>query len=145
MTDANSSLRGKFHVAQTYDFTGAFAISFMWYGADGGPVRFTITTPTGNLITDFDDGSASWRRVYLPMNQFNKTGTGGGIANMSSVTGIFWALTSPGLRRVDLLMLHEEPTIKCLFAVRRSIDLEMKGKFFVYRPGSVDVKGKFTI
>lgn len=146
MSSASASLKVIFHLRQAYDFSGAYAISFMWYGAGKGEyVDFRLETPTGNLITRFPDGDPSWRQVYLPMNQFNRTGTGGSNASMNNVTGIFWTVLSPGLRRMDLLMLHEEPTLRCWFEVRRSASEEVKGVFYVYHTGSDVLKAKLEV
>ena len=61
MADGSVVLKGGFYVRQMYDFSKAYGLSFNWWGSDlDNLVDFRLETPTGNFITSFPDGPASW-------------------------------------------------------------------------------------
>jgi len=147
MSDASTALKSLFYVRQSYDFSGAYAFSFQWWGAseeDESLVEFQIQTETGSFVTTFPDGPASWREVYLPLSQFGRSG-GSTPPNLRYVTGLFWTINSPGLRKVDLLRIYEQPVLRCGFEVRRSITLELKAGFYCIHISDKKVKGKFSV
>jgi hypothetical protein len=132
MVDASAALKGRFYVAQTYDISGAYAISFMWYGAGiKTDLPFRIETPTGDLHNMFSDWPEGWREVYLPMSSFNKVGSAGLNPDLKNVTGFFWTVFNEGLRKLGRIKIIEQPELKCRFVVRQESAASLKGSFTV--------------
>jgi hypothetical protein len=146
MVDGSITLPAKLYVRQIYDFSKAYAISFMWWGANqGDTVDLKLQTPTGNFLTSFSDGPASWREVLIPWRLFNETGQQGSPPDKSRITAILWTVHSPGIRRVDLFRLFESPILKALFEVRRSATSDVGGEFVVKAAASGELKAGFSV
>jgi hypothetical protein len=145
MVSAAAHLRAVLYVRQAYDLTGAYAISFRWWGTGNGETNiFRIQTSTGSLNTTFSDGVAEYREVYLPLGQFGVTGGGETQPDLGHVTGFFWSVGSPGLRKIGVITIHESPVLKCNLIVARSGSGMLKGRLTIANPGSRSLKARMV-
>lgn len=146
MADGNDNLAATFYVRQMYDFSKAYGLSFLWWGADkGDSVEFKLESPTGHFLTMFSDGPSSWREVFIPWSRFTEIAQIGTPPDKSRITAILWTVFSEGMRRVDLLRLFEVPILHCGFVARHSNTLDI-GCGFTARAASVgNLKAGFTV
>ena len=146
MVDGNVNLTSGFYVRQLYDFTRAYGVSFLWWGANQGDlVDFKLESPTGAFLTSFSDGPASWREVFIPWRKFTEIAKIGTPPDKSRITAILWTVFSPGLRRVDLFRLFEVPILRGRFIVRHSDTFEIGCGFTIRAASDGDLKAGFMV
>lgn len=102
------------HISEVYDLTGTIGLAFFWWGADNPPsslVQIILETSTGFWYSDFYDGPARWRYVFIPWGSFIWVSSpqrllephyhGFEEPDKSQVTGFIWTVHTAGTRRLD--------------------------------------------
>jgi len=146
MVDGNTNLASEFYVRQIYDFSRAYGLSFLWWGADQGDlVEFKLESVTGSFLTSFSDGPARWREVFIPWRKLNEIAKIGTSPDKSRITAILWTVFSPGLRRVDLFRIFEVPILRAGFIARHGDTFEIGCGFTIRAASTGDLKAGFTV
>ena len=165
MVDANAGLGASFTVEKTYDLRGTAGIAFYWWGADNPPEsmnQLILETPTGFWYSDFNDGPARFRYVFMPWGSFtwvsaeqrylepHRHGTGllnlEGAPNepdLSQIDGFLITIHTTGERRIDYIFAPLMSPFPARFTVRRSASLELAAEFVVRHPVSEELLIEF--
>ena len=152
------NLTAKFRVERVYDLRGTAGIAFYWWGAANPPEaqnQLRLETPTGFWYTDFIDGPASFRYVFIPWGNFTWVSTaqrrlephrhGFNEPNKSQIDAILYTINTAGVRRIDYIHAPFMRPFPCKFTVRHPGSADLGAGFAVARPGSQNLPAGFTI
>lgn len=146
-------------ITDIYDLTGTLGFGFYWWGADNPPsalVQIILMTPTGFWFSDFYDGRARWRDVFIPWGKFTWVSApqrllephrhGFEEPNKSQIRDFIWTVHTAGLRRLDYVYApRARPAVKGKFIIRRSTSVALSAGFDVRRSASQEFPAEFSV
>jgi hypothetical protein len=163
-------LKANFRVEKTYDLRGTAGIAFYWWGANNPPSALNQvivetgpgnagapvpTPPTGFWYSDFYDGPARLRHVFIPWGSFTWVPSpqrllephrhGFEEPDKSRITGFLITIHTTGKRRIDFIYAPFMVEFLAKFIIRRSTSRDFLGKIIVRHPGSQNLPGKFIV
>jgi len=147
------------HVTEVYDLTGTLGLAFYWWGAANPPealVDIRVESPTGFWLSNFYDGFARWRYVFIPWGSFVWVSRrqrlleahhhGFDEPDKSQVTGFIWTVYTTGSRLLDYV--HAPRQLlgpKGIFIARHSQSRDFPAAFIIRHTNSVDLFNEFII
>ena len=153
-----TDLPAKFRVTKTYDLRGTAGIAFYWWGANNPPEalnQLRLETPTGFWYSDFVDGPASFRHVFIPWGSFTWVSTtqrslephrhGLNAPDRSQIDAILFTIHTTGVRRIDYIYAPLMALFPCKFTIRRSTSQNLAAGFNVRRSETYNLPCGFTV
>lgn len=158
MVKADVNLGAAFRVTRTYDLRGTMGIAFYWWGAANPPsalVQFIVETPTGFWFSEFYDGPAQYRHVFIPWGSFTWVSSpqrllephrhGFNEPDKSQIDGFIWTVHTSGIRRIDYIYAPVGDVLPAKFTVRRSTSANLSAAFNVRHSTSANLVGKINV
>lgn len=151
-------LPAKFRVEKIYDLRGTAGLAFYWWGADNPPsalVQLILETPTGFWYSDFYDGPARLRHVFIPWGSFTWVSAeqrylephrhGFNEPDKSKIDGILYTIHTTGVRRIDYIYAPLMAEFSAKFIVRKSASRNLNAGFIVRHSDLKELPGEFVI
>ena len=150
-------LKAGFRVEKIYDLRGTAGVAFYWWGANNPPEalnQLRLETPTGFWYSDFIDGPARLRHVFIPWGSFTWVSAeqrylephrhGFNEPDKSQIDAILFTIHTTGVRRIDYIYAPLMNEFICKFIVRHSDALNLSAGFAVRRSNLDNMPGELV-